>query len=77
MNSSNIPGIMRLRIRNLKTGLILARPIHSESGVRLLPEGKKLNKNDIERLKNWNGRIVYVYRPEEPTNDSNPYAEAS
>ncbi len=48
------------RVRELSPGMKLAKPAHSRSGSRLFDEGTKLTGADIDKLKNWNVRSVYV-----------------
>jgi len=51
------------RVRDLTSGMVLARPVHTTEGSRLFSEGKILEARDIEKLKNWNIRSVFV-KPE-------------
>ncbi|GEM_PF-6896200 len=48
------------RIRELAPGMELAKAAHSRSGSRLFDEGVTLSGADIDKLKNWNVRSVYV-----------------
>ena len=58
MGSVNPP--LQKRVRELESGMELAKPVHDRDGSRLFPAGKKLEADDIERLKQWKIRRVYV-----------------
>jgi hypothetical protein len=77
MDNRNEPEVLDMRVRNLKPGLILARPVDSDEGCRLLPKDTVLNQNDIQRLEGWKKRIVYVYNPEDLDENNNAFAQAS
>ena len=51
---------IQVRSRNLEEGMVLVKPVYSRDGSRLFPEGKNLNGSDIQRLKDWNIRYVYI-----------------
>jgi hypothetical protein len=68
--------MMQKRVRNLETGMVLAKPVYSSDGCTLLQEGTVLKSREIERLRGWNKRFVYV-RPDErkdTPNESLPQA---
>lgn len=68
--------MMQLRVRDLETGMVLARTVYSQDGCTLFKEGKRLDTRDIDRLRMWDKRYVYV----KPTDDSQPsdtFAQAS
>ena len=68
---------MQKRVRNLETGMVVAKPVYSRDGCTLLQEGKVLNSRDIERLRGWNTRFVYV-KPFDPDNETGEsFAQAS
>lgn len=50
----------QFRVRDLEVGMVVARPVHSEDGSRLVSEGEALAVEDIDRLKQWNVRRVTV-----------------
>lgn len=54
------------RVRELSPGMKLARDVHSDDGSQLFQSGDTLSSSDIEKLENWNIRLVYVQpQPEE------------
>lgn len=52
--------IERKRVDNLEVGMVVARPVHSEDGSRLIPAEKEITVEDIDRLKQWDVRNVSV-----------------
>lgn len=69
--------MIQLRIRDLETGMVLAKPVYSKDGCTLLNEGNVIDTRDIDRLRQWNKRFVYVLPPENDDRQSDHYAQAS
>lgn len=59
---------LQLRVRELEKDMVLARPVYSRNGCTLLQEGKQLTTQDIDRLKRWKKRYVYVVPQQNQTN---------
>ncbi len=66
---------VQVRPRRLETGSTLAKAVYSRDGSRLFPEGKELQAPDIEKLKNW--KIRYVYITTKETDDKEDVRKAS
>jgi hypothetical protein len=66
---------VQVRPRRLEAGSILAKAVYSRDGSRLFPEGKELQAADIEKLKKW--KIRYVYITVEKTGDKDGVRKAS
>lgn len=65
MSTDESDNIVLMRVDRLEPGMEVARSIHSEGGCRLLSEGDELTYDDIERLKRWKKRSIYIVAPEE------------
>lgn len=64
------PGMLALDTRRLEPGMVMARNLHSDSGMLLLNEGKELTKELIERLTAFeknegSSYTIVVYRKKE------------
>ncbi len=55
-----------VRMENLKTGMRLARPIYSKSGVLLFERDSQLSSQAIESVKNFGLLGIYILEPAEP-----------
>lgn len=77
MPENDQEAVEQIRVRRLKSGMILARDIHSSDGCPLLQAGKELTRKDIERLKRWNKRFVFIERNDDSDEDRRSLAEAS
>ena len=55
-----------VRMENLKTGMRLARPIYSKSGVLLFERDSQLSSSAIESVKNFGLLGIYILEPAEP-----------
>ena len=49
------------RVTRLVPGMKLARAAHSREGTRLFDKDVELTGSDIDKLKKWNVRFVYIY----------------
>jgi len=68
---------LQLRVRDLETDMVIAKPVYTRDGCTLLPEGKQLTTQDIDRLNRWNQRYVYVKREEiQADTSANGFVEA-
>ena len=63
-NSTDSLPPLQVRVRNLETGMVIAKPVYTRDGCTLLQEGKELTTADIDRLNQWNQRYVYIQRPD-------------
>lgn len=82
MSSESNEDIVLVRVDRLEPGMVVARDIHTDEGIRLLSEGDELSFEDIDRLKQWNKRSIYIKGPDDgDTNsdpdDAEPYRQAS
>lgn len=82
MSTKNNEDIRLVRVDRLEPGMVVARDIHTDEGIRLLSEGDELTLDDIDRLKQWNKRSIYIIEPENgntnsDSNDAKPYPQAS
>lgn len=78
-NDSKSPPL-QIRIRNLETGMVIAKPVYTRDGCTLLQEGTRLSTKNIDRLNQWNQRYVYVHRESKNENsgsETNGFARAS
>lgn len=50
----------QVRVKNLAPGMELAKAVHSDGGSRLFEQDVKLTGSDIDRMKKWEVRYVYV-----------------
>ncbi|MFB6346529.1 MAG: hypothetical protein ABEK50_12285 [bacterium] len=74
--------IILKRVDRLEPGMTVARDIHSSKGCRLLSAGDELTYDDIDRLKRWNKRSIYIQDPDENSSEDqsgtrSDYREAS
>lgn len=70
--------IMQKRVRDLNTGMVLAKPVYSSDGCTLLQADKVLTSRDISRLREWDKRFVYVkFQDNSEDEAKGPFAQAS
>lgn len=83
MGAESNENIVLVRVDRLEPGMVVARNIHTDEGIRLLSEGDELTFEDIDRLKQWNKRSIYIVDPAEDDdsnsnpNGAEPYRQAS
>lgn len=65
MVQNDEPPIINKRVSALEAGMTLARSVHAPNGCRLLPAGRTLDQDDIQRLRRHNRHRVHVYDPDE------------
>lgn len=77
MGNTSDEDIILTRVDRLEPGMVVARDIHTAEGIRLLSEGDELTFDDIDRLKSWNKRSIYILEhPEDPENSDPNNAES-
>ncbi len=52
---------VKKRVSRLVPGMKLARSAHSREGTRLFDKDVELTGSDIDKLKKWKVRFVYIY----------------
>lgn len=75
--SKDLPDILKVRIRELEPGLILARAVHSSDGTRLKQAGETLDQEDVERLQRWKTGSVHVFDPDDTDLENPPLTQTS
>ncbi len=73
----DLPPVVRKRAKELKTGMVLARPVHSSNGSRLKQAGETLNSEDIERLQRWKTDMIHIFDPDASSSEPSPFSPAS
>jgi hypothetical protein len=75
--SDNLPPIVRRRVRELEPGMVLARPVYSSEGCRLMQAGEPLDPGAVERLKRWKTGTVYIFDPDDSASKQSPFSRPS